>query len=296
MIKEGRVLLRSKIDSLNKSIKSSVKKYSKNIMISQTHGQVETPTTMGKEFLNFYSRLLLLSKEFLNINICGKFNGATGNYSSHSVTFPNVNRLKVNRKFVESFGIKENKYTTQIEPHDYICSLSNKLSHYNSVLLGFSQDIWLYISKNYFVQKNIKGEIGSSTMPHKINPINFENAESDSTVLRNIGLSFSYSYLAYENIILGLKNLSLNKSVLDEDLSNAWEVLAEPIQMIARKYNIANSYEILKKETRGKQVTQDIIKKIINFLNIPSSEKKFLFALTPKKYIGYSIKLCDDSK
>ena len=322
MIKEGRVLLRSKIDSLNKSIRSSVKKYSKNIMISQTHGQVATPTTMGKEFLNFYSRLSLLSKEFLNINICGKFNGTTGNYSSHSVTFPNVNWLKVNRKFVESFGIKENKYTTQIEPHDYICSLSNKLSHYNSVLLGFSQDIWLYISKNYFVQKNIKGEIGSSTMPHKINPINFENAEgnlgisnsllrffsekliisrlqrdlSDSTVLRNIGLSFSYSYLAYENIILGLKKLSLNKSALDEDLSNAWEVLAEPIQMIARKYNIANSYEILKKETRGKQVTQDIIKKIINLLNIPSSEKKLLFALTPKKYIGCSIKLCDDSK
>ena len=322
MIKEGRVLLRSKMDSLNKLIRNSAKKYSKNIMISQTHGQVATPTTMGKEFLNFYSRLSMLSTEFLNINIYGKFNGATGNYSSHSVTFPNVNWLKVNRKFVESFGIKENKHTTQIEPHDYICSLSNKLSHYNSVLLGFSQDIWLYISKNYFVQKNIKGEIGSSTMPHKINPINFENAEgnlgisnsllrffsekliisrlqrdlSDSTVLRNIGLSFSYSYLAYENIILGLKKISLNKSALDEDLSNAWEVLAEPIQMMARKYNISNSYEILKEETKGKQVTQDIIKKIINLLNIPPSEKKILLALTPKKYIGYSIKLCDESK
>ena len=277
---------------------------------------------MGKEFLNFYSRLSLISKEFSNINIYGKFNGATGNYSSHSVTFPSVNWLKVNRKFVESFGIKENKYTTQIEPHDYICKISNKLSHYNSILIGFSQDIWLYISKNYLVQKNIKGEIGSSTMPHKINPINFENAEgnlgisnsllkffseklvisrlqrdlSDSTVFRNIGLSFSYAYLAYENLVVGLKKISLNQRALENDLDNAWEILAEPIQMVARKNNISNSYEILKKETRGRKVSKEVIHKIINSLDIPSNEKKQLLNLTPKKYIGYSIKLCNENK
>ena len=291
-------------------------------MISHTHGQIATPTTMGKEFLNFYSRLSLLSIELSDINIFGKFNGATGNYSSHSIAFPNVNWPKVNKRFIESLGIKENKYTTQIEPHDYICSISNKLSHYNSILIGLSQDIWFYISKNYFVQKNVKGEIGSSTMPHKINPINFENAEgnlgitnsllrffseklvisrlqrdlSDSTVLRNIGLAFSYSYLAYDNMIVGLKKISLNNDILDKDLSNSWEILAEPIQMIARKYNITNSYEILKKETRGKQVTQDVIAKIINVLDIPLSEKKLLLSLTPKKYIGFSIKLCNDFK
>jgi len=322
MIQEGRILLRSKIDLLNKLIMSFVKKYSKSTMVSHTHGQIATPTTMGKEFLNFYSRLSLISKEFSNINIYGKFNGATGNYSSHSVAFPNVNWLKVNRKFVESFGIKENKYTTQIEPHDYICKLSNKLSHYNSILIGFSQDIWLYISKNYFVQKNIKGEIGSSTMPHKINPINFENAEgnlgisnsllkffseklvisrlqrdlSDSTVFRNIGLSFSYAYLAYENLVVGLKKISLNQRALENDLDNAWEILAEPIQMVARKNNISNSYEILKKETRGRKVSKEVIHKIINSLDIPSNEKKQLLNLTPKKYIGYSIKLCNESK
>ncbi|MEC9206107.1 MAG: adenylosuccinate lyase [Pseudomonadota bacterium] len=322
MISEGKILLKSKMDFLNKLIIRFAKKYSKDVMISHTHGQVATPTTMGKEFLNFYSRLSSLSNEFSSIKVFGKFNGATGNYSSHSITFPNVNWPKVNKKFIESLKIEENKYTTQIEPHDYICNLSDKLSHYNSVLIGFSQDIWSYISKNYFVQKNIKGEIGSSTMPHKINPINFENAEgnlgisnslskffseklvisrlqrdlSDSTVMRNIGLAFSYSYLAYDNIITGLKKISLNKTCIDDDLSNAWEVLAEPIQMVARKYNITNSYEILKKETRGKPVTQSIIKKIINKLNIPPIEKKNLLALTPKKYIGYSIKLCDDAK
>ena len=322
MINQGRLLLKKKMDSLNKLILSYVKKYSKNVMISHTHGQIATPTTMGKEFLNFYSRLSLLSIELSDINIFGKFNGATGNYSSHSIAFPNVNWPKVNKRFIESLGIKENKYTTQIEPHDYICSISNKLSHYNSILIGLSQDIWFYISKNYFVQKNVKGEIGSSTMPHKINPINFENAEgnlgitnsllrffseklvisrlqrdlSDSTVLRNIGLAFSYSYLAYDNMIVGLKKISLNNDILDKDLSNSWEILAEPIQMIARKYNITNSYEILKKETRGKQVTRDVIAKIINVLDIPLSEKKLLLSLTPKKYIGFSIKLCNDFK
>jgi adenylosuccinate lyase len=238
------------------------------------------------------------------------------------VTFPNVNWPVINKKFINSLGIAENKYTTQIEPHDYICEVNNTISHINSILIGLSQDMWSYISKNYFIQKNIAGEIGSSTMPHKINPINFENAEgnlglansmfrflseklaisrlqrdlSDSTVLRNLGISFGYSFLAYENLSIGLNKLTINKKKLDSDIKNSWELLAEPIQMIARKYNISDSYELLKKVTRGQAVTQEILSNLISELEIPQSEKNKLLSLTPKKYIGYAIDLCDDKK
>jgi adenylosuccinate lyase len=190
----------------------------------------------------------------------------------------------------------------------------------NSILIGFSQDIWSYISKSYFTQKNIPGEIGSSTMPHKINPINFENAEgnlgmsnalnhffankltisrlqrdlSDSTVLRNLGLTFSYSIIAYKNLLIGLDKLQINKDKINSDINDSWEILAEPIQMVARKYQISNSYEYLKKFTRGKKVNKDIIRKIIESLSIPELEKDYLLKLTPKKYIGYAIKLCDE--
>ena len=320
MLKTGKALLNTKISSLSKLIKINVKKYSNSIMLSHTHGQPATPTSMGKEFLNFYIRINNLQKHLKELEVMGKFNGATGNYSAHSITFPNINWLATNKKFINSIGIKENKYTTQIEPHDYISEISNKIAHMNSILIGFSQDMWSYISKNYFIQKNIAGEIGSSTMPHKINPINFENAEgnlgiansifrflsekltisrlqrdlSDSTVLRNLGISFGYSYLAYENLIIGLNKLSLNKNKIDEDIVNTWEILAEPIQMIARKHNISNSYELLKKVTRGKAVTKDVIHDLIRSLKIPDAEKKQLLSLTPKKYIGYAVKLCNE--
>ena len=320
MIKAGRDLICNRIRNLNLLLKKNIKKYSKNIMLSHTHGQPATPTSMGKEFLNFYARLNMLRNNLKTIDIMGKFNGATGNYSAHSVTFPDINWPIINKKFINSLGIKENKYTTQIEPHDYIAEMSGKIAHVNSVLIGFSQDMWSYISKNYFIQKNIAGEIGSSTMPHKINPINFENAEgnlgiansvlkfiiekltisrlqrdlSDSTVLRNIGISFGYSYLAYENLMTGLNKLSLNKDKINEDVTDAWEILAEPIQMIARKYNISNSYELLKQATRGRKVDKDTIHSLINNLEIPNEEKIVLLKLTPKKYIGYAIKLCNE--
>ncbi|MBT5643773.1 MAG: adenylosuccinate lyase [Gammaproteobacteria bacterium] len=320
MLKTGKTLLSAKINGLSKLIKSNIRKYSNNIMLSHTHGQPATPTSMGKEFLNFYSRINILQKHLKELEIMGKFNGATGNYSAHSITFPNIDWLATNKRFINSIGIKENKYTTQIEPHDYISEISNKIAHVNSILIGFSQDMWSYISKNYFIQKNIAGEIGSSTMPHKINPINFENAEgnlgiansifrflsekltisrlqrdlSDSTVLRNLGISFGYSYLAYENLMAGLNKLSINKYKIDEDIINAWEILAEPIQMVARKHNISNSYELLKKNTRGKAVTKDVIHNLIKSLKIPDVEKKQLFDLTPKKYIGYAVKLCNE--
>lgn len=320
MVKTGQSLILNKLSNLNALIKKYIKKYSKNIMLSHTHGQPATPTSMGKEFLNFYARLTLLQKKIKDLSVMGKFNGATGNYSAHSITFPNINWPAINKKFINSLGIEENKYTTQIEPHDYICEMSNNITHVNSILIGFSQDMWSYISKNYFIQKNIAGEIGSSTMPHKINPINFENAEgnlglansvlrflsekltisrlqrdlSDSTVLRNIGISFGYSYLAYENLMTGLHKLSINSKKINDDIVDAWEILAEPIQMVARKYHISNSYELLKKATRGKKVNKEVIHKLIVSLKIPESEKKLLLSLTPKKYIGYAIKLCNE--
>lgn len=322
MIKEGRDMILKKLNILNKILKKNVNKFSRNTMLSHTHGQPATPTTMGKEFLNFHHRISKLVHKLNEVAIEGKFNGATGNYSAHKVTFPNINWPITNKKFINTLGIIENKYTTQIEPHDYICEMSNLLSHINSILIGHSQDMWTYISKNYFVQKNIIGEIGSSTMPHKINPINFENAEgnlglansmfkflsekltisrlqrdlSDSTVIRNLGMGFGYSWLAYENLIIGLNKLTINKDKLNEDLENSWELLAEPIQMIARKYNISNSYELLKKITRGQSVTKKILQDLIKSLKIPQAEKDRLLMLTPKKYIGYAEDLCNDKK
>ena len=319
MIKEGRDLLINQANMLERAIKSMGKRYKSVAMLSHTHGQPASPTTMGKEFINFHKRLSAQIDDLKNIQIKGKFNGATGNYSAHSIAYPKVNWPLFMKRFVNSLKLEFNSHTTQIEPHDYIADLCHKINHINSILIGFSQDIWTYISKNYFSQKNIKGEIGSSTMPHKINPINFENAEgnlgmsnaisqyfatklvisrlqrdlSDSTVLRNIGLVYAYSIIAYKNILLGLNKLDLNKSNIANDLDECWEILAEPIQMVARKYQISNSYELLKKYTRGKKVDKMTIEKIIKSLDIPASEKNRLLELTPRKYIGYAKKLCD---
>ncbi|MEK9793532.1 MAG: adenylosuccinate lyase [Gammaproteobacteria bacterium] len=319
MIQEGRNIIIKKIDELQKILKNMGKKYKNVSMLSHTHGQPASPTTMGKEFINYQKRVLNQLNDLKKIKIRGKFNGATGNYSSHHITYSNINWPITIKKFIKSLKLDFNSHTTQIEPHDYIADICYKQSHINSILIDFAQDIWSYISKNYFNQKNIAGEIGSSTMPHKINPINFENAEgnlgmsnalsqffankltisrlqrdlSDSTVLRNIGLMFSYSMIAYKNILIGLNKLEINKSKINNDIDNSWEILAEPIQMVARKYQISNSYEYLKKFTRGKTVNKEIISKIINNLDIPLFEKKNLLALTPRKYIGFASKLCD---
>jgi len=227
---------------------------------------------------------------------------------------------KETKKFIESLGLNQNTHTTQIESHDYIANISNKLSHINSVLIGLSQDMWSYISKNYFIQKNVKGEVGSSTMPHKINPINFENAEgnlglansllnyfssklvisrlqrdlSDSTTLRNIGVAFGYSIVAYKNILIGLDKISINKEQLSSELDESWEILAEPIQMIARKYSNKDPYELLKKFSRGKKLNREIIINIINSLDIPKREKNILLNLKPSDYLGYSISLSNE--
>ncbi len=320
MLQNARERVIIETDVLQKKLKSLGKKYKKVSILSHTHGQPASPSTMGKELINFQKRLVDQILSLKNIKIKGKFNGATGNYSAHSIVYPSINWPKSIKRFLSNLKLELNTHTTQIEPHDYIADICNKINHMNSILIGFSQDIWSYISKSYFTQKNIAGEIGSSTMPHKINPINFENAEgnlgmsnalnhffankltisrlqrdlSDSTVLRNLGLTFSYSIIAYKNLLVGLDKLQINKDKINSDINDSWEILAEPIQMVARKYQISNSYEYLKKFTRGKKVNKDIIHKIIESLNIPKCEKDYLLKLTPKKYIGYAINLCEE--
>ena len=320
MLKDAREVLLLQTDLLQKKLKVMSKRYKNVPILSHTHGQPASPSTMGKEFINFQKRLLIQINSLKEIKIKGKFNGATGNYSAHTIAYPNIDWPKNIKRYLSGFKIELNSHTTQIEPHDYIAELCNRINHINSILIGFTQDIWSYISKGYFTQKNISGEIGSSTMPHKINPINFENAEgnlgmsnalshffankltisrlqrdlSDSTVLRNLGLTFAYSIIAYKNILIGLNKLEINKDNINKDIDNSWEILAEPIQMVARKHHIPDSYEYLKKYTRGEKVNQEIILKIINSLNIPESEKNNLAKLTPRKYIGYASKLCDE--
>ena len=320
MLKDAREVLLLQTDLLQKKLKVMSKRYKNVPILSHTHGQPASPSTMGKEFINFQKRLLIQINSLKEIKIKGKFNGATGNYSAHTIAYPNIDWPKNIKRYLSGFKIELNSHTTQIEPHDYIAELCNRINHINSILIGFTQDIWSYISKGYFTQKNISGEIGSSTMPHKINPINFENAEgnlgmsnalshffankltisrlqrdlSDSTVLRNLGLTFAYSIIAYKNILIGLNKLDINKHNINKDIDNSWEILAEPIQMVARKHHIPDSYEYLKKYTRGEKVNQEIILKIINSLNIPESEKNNLAKLTPRKYIGYASKLCDE--
>ena len=314
MIKDARSVLIKQLKLITNDLNKKSLQYSKVAMLSHTHGQAASPTTMGKEMKIFYKRLDQLIKNLANIKIMGKLNGATGNYSSHIIAYPNINWPKITQKFITNLGLKQNSHTTQIESHDYISEICNKLSHTNSILLGFSQDMWNYISKGYFAQKNVAGEVGSSTMPHKINPINYENAEgnlglansllsffssklvvsrlqrdlSDSTVLRNIGVAFGYSLISYKNILIGQKKIMLNRNIIRDDLDKCWEVLAEPIQMIARKYTLTDPYEILKKHTRGKKLDKKTIEAIISELDIPIEEKNKLLELKPCDYVGMS--------
>ena len=314
MIKDGLALLIKQLTLITNDLNKKALQYSKVAMLSHTHGQAATPTTMGKEMKIFYKRLNQLKEDLASIKIMGKLNGATGNYASHIVAYPNINWPKITQRFINNLGLMQNSHTTQIESHDYISEICNKLTHTNSILLGFSQDMWNYISKGYFTQKNVAGEVGSSTMPHKINPINYENAEgnlgmanslltffssklvvsrlqrdlSDSTVLRNIGVAFGYSIISYKNILIGQKKITLDRNKIRDDLDECWEVLAEPIQMIARKYTHTDPYELLKKYTRGKKLDKKTIEAIISELDIPIKEKNKLMKLRPSDYIGMS--------
>ncbi|MGO3295796.1 adenylosuccinate lyase [Marinobacter sp.] len=284
-------------------------------MLSRTHGQTASPTTVGKEFANVVFRLHRQIKQVRNIEILGKINGAVGNYNAHISAYPAIDWAANAKAFIESLGLDFNPYTTQIEPHDYIAELYDAVARFNTILIDLDRDVWGYISLGYFKQKTIEGEVGSSTMPHKVNPIDFENSEgnlgianallghlsaklpisrwqrdlTDSTVLRNLGVGFAHSLIAYEATLKGLSKLEINPARLDEDLDRAWEVLAEPIQTVMRRYNIEKPYEKLKALTRGKAMTPEVIRSFVEGLEMPDSAKAELMALTPGNYIGNAV-------
>ncbi|PWY54843.1 adenylosuccinate lyase [Legionella qingyii] len=286
-------------------------------MLSRTHGQPATPTTMGKELVNFVARLKRPQQQLCEVLIPGKFNGAVGNYNAHIVAYPEVDWRKHCANFVTSLGLSFNAYTTQIEPHDGLAEVSQIMVRINNILLDYTQDIWSYISLGYFKQKTVAEEVGSSTMPHKVNPIDFENAEgnlgmanalfihfankltqsrlqrdlSDSTVLRNIGMAFSYSLIAYLSLAKGNDKLQINKRALQEDLKANWEVLAEAVQTMMRRYNVPNAYEQLKSLTRGHGIDEQSLKQFIQELSIPEEAKEQLIKLTPENYTGLATQL-----
>lgn len=281
-------------------------------MLSRTHGQTASPTTVGKELANVAARLRRQIEQIKVVPLLGKINGAVGNYNAHLVAYPSVDWEASAREFVESLGLSWNAYTTQIEPHDYMAELFDAVARFNTILIDFDRDIWGYISLGYFKQKTVDGEVGSSTMPHKVNPIDFENSEgnlglanavfhhlsgklpisrwqrdlTDSTVLRNMGVGFSYSLIAYASTLKGLEKLEINRARLAQDLDEAWEVLAEPIQTVMRRYNIEKPYEKLKELTRGQAITREVIQGFVAGLSIPERAREELLALTPATYTG----------
>ncbi len=293
----------------------------KNVpMLARTHGQPATPTTIGKELAVFANRLTLQKKKIQAVEILGKLNGAVGNFNAHVAAYPEVDWLGLSRRIIEDrLGLKQNLFTTQIEPHDYMAELFHAISRFNTVLIDLDRDIWTYISMAYFGQKTMKGEVGSSTMPHKVNPIDFENSEgnlglansifshlaaklpisrlqrdlSDSTVLRNMGVGFGYSIIAYQSTMKGLGKLKLNEQNLAHDLENAWEVLAEPIQTVMRKAGIEKPYEKLKELTRGHTIDREAIRQFIENLELPDQDKKRLLEMTPATYTGIAAQLVD---
>ncbi len=281
-------------------------------MLCRTHGQPASPSTMGKEMANIAYRLERQLKQLKAVPVMGKINGAVGNYNAHYSAYPELDWADIAKNFVESLGIDFNPYTIQIEPHDYIAEYFDALARFNTILIDFDRDIWSYISLGYFKQKTIAGEVGSSTMPHKVNPIDFENSEgnlgianalmnhlssklpisrwqrdlTDSTVLRNLGVGIAHAIIAYSSTMRGISKLQINKAALAADLDNTWEVLAEPIQTVMRRYGIDKPYEKLKELTRGQSITAETLKEFVATLDMPEAAKKELQALTPATYIG----------
>lgn len=299
---------------LNQTLKALARKYKKNAMISLTHGQPATPTTFGKELAVFYSRLNRQIIQIKSHKLLGKFGGATGTWSAHLLSYPRINWIRFSSKLIKSFKLEPNLITTQIESHDSMAESFNQITRVNIILNDFCKDIWLYISRGIVGQKKVLGEIGSSTMPHKINPIYFENAEgnigmansilihlatklpisrmqrdlSDSTVLRNQGVGLSHSYLSIKNIFKGLNRITIDKIRMKDELNSHWEILAEAIQTILRKSGEENAYEKLKNLTRGKIIDRVSISKFIEQLKISKEEKDMLLSLTPESYTGLS--------
>ncbi|WP_318447367.1 adenylosuccinate lyase [Photobacterium leiognathi] len=288
-------------------------------MLTRTHGQPASPSTMGKEMANVAYRMERQYKQIENIEILGKINGAVGNYNAHLSAYPEIDWHQYSEEFVTSLGITWNPYTTQIEPHDYIAELFDAFARFNTILLDFDRDVWGYIALGHFKQKTIAGEIGSSTMPHKVNPIDFENSEgnlglanaifghlaqklpvsrwqrdlTDSTVLRNLGVGCGYAIIAYTSTLKGISKLEVNAEALAAELDKNWEVLAEPVQTVMRRYGIEKPYEKLKELTRGKRVDGEGMRVFIDGLELPEHEKARLKELTPANYIGDAVKLTD---
>ena len=315
MLKSGRDVLAQSMQKIIDEIAALAETHADQPMLSRTHGQTASPTTLGKEMANVAYRLHRQLKQFNNVELLGKINGAVGNYNAHLSAYPHIDWAKNAENFVTSLGLTFNPYTTQIEPHDYIAELFDALRRYNTILIDFNRDVWTYISLGYFKQKLKDGEVGSSTMPHKVNPIDFENSEgnlgianavlahlgeklpisrmqrdlTDSTVLRNMGVGFAQSLIAFDACLKGIGKLELNANRLNEDLALAQEVLAEPIQTVMRRYNIEKPYEKLKALTRGQAMTREMM---VNFVNgdeltaVPEAERQRLADLTPATYTG----------
>lgn len=318
MLDEARKnVLNPLMDSLHQEIQNLIMKYHSIPMLSRTHGQTASPTTVGKEFANILARLNLISNDFNAIHIYGKFNGAVGNFNAHHIAYPNCDWPEISSSFIKSLNLEPNILTTQIEPHDWMAKYCHNLIRYNTVLLDMSRDIWGYISLGYFKQRLEKNEVGSSTMPHKINPIDFENAEgnlglsnslfghfaeklpisrfqrdlTDSTVQRNLGVAIGYGIIAIKSLLKGISKLEIDTAIINKDIENRWEVLGEAIQTVMRRYGISESYEKLKTLTRGNEINKSILSEFIQSLDIPDHAKKELLDLTPSTYTGLASEL-----
>jgi adenylosuccinate lyase len=317
MLKEGRAVIIKQMTDCITTIQNMAVALANQPMLSRTHGQSATPTTTGKEFANVAARMSRQKNQLETVELMGKINGAVGNYNAHCVAYPALDWAAFAQAFVESLGLNWNAYTTQIEPHDYIAEYFHALSRFNTVLLDFDRDMWSYIALGYFRQKILAGEVGSSTMPHKVNPIDFENSEgnlglanalmsfmaeklpvsrwqrdlTDSTVLRNIGVGIAHTSIAIQATLKGLSKVQINAAAIEADLEANWEVLAEPIQTVMRRYGIEKPYEKLKELTRGNRISPEQLQTFIQQLDIPDAAKADLLVLTPRNYTGYAEQL-----
>ena len=317
MLRDGKVALRKAMDEVTAAIAGMAKSYAKVPMLAHTHGQPASPTTVGKELAVVSARLKRQAAEIDRLVMPAKMNGAVGNFNAHLSAYPEVDWEKLSAKVISSLGLRQNPLTTQIESHDGIAELFDAIGRWNQVLMDFDRDVWMYVSMGYFKQRTVKGEIGSSTMPHKVNPIDFENSEgnlglanailgfmarklqisrmqrdlTDSTTLRNMGVGFGYTLIAIRSTLKGLGKLELNEERLAEDLDRNWEVLAEPIQTVMRKVGMDHPYERLKELTRGRRVNAEIMRDFVQALPLPKADKARLLKLTPATYVGLAAKL-----
>ena len=313
-------VLLPKMRELRARLKSMAREHAALPMLARTHGQTASPTTVGKELANVVARIDRAQQQFRDLEIRGKFNGAVGNFNAHHVAYPDADWQAISQRFVASLGLDPNPYTTQIEPHDWTAEYAHALVRYNTILIDLCRDVWGYISLGYFKQKIAKDEVGSSTMPHKVNPIDFENAEGNlgmanalldhfatklpisrwqrdltaSTVQRNFGTALGYVLIALQSTLKGLGKLQVNVDVIRQDVDAAWEVLGEAVQTVMRRYGVAEPYEKLKALTRGQPVTKELLHEFIASIDIPDDEKQRLLALTPAAYVGLAAEIAAD--